>query len=225
MGARVIESEFDIINYEAGVSNDVLGAECQSCARLLLWKFFPKDSSRKTGYGPQCYWCLSQPRLSIKEHTARLQEMNYNSAGTRRQRSVDQEFFHQDRTGRPMDCSLFLQKLHHLYPALYITQGGILGDIALYATSGTAKPEWEGRTFAYIGYATLGLMPEFSKYEFDRARDIMLRASHIGWRSILLRFIEKKILTEAQVLAEFGPPSGGENSIWYKKLHQYRNQN
>jgi hypothetical protein len=124
-----------------------------------------------------------------------------------------------------MDCSLFLQKLHHLYTALYITQGGILGDIALYATSGTAKPEWGGNTFAYAGYATLGVMPEFSKYEFDRARDIMLRASHIGWRSILLRFIEKKILTEAQVLAEFGPPSGGENSIWYKKLRQYRNQN
>lgn len=221
----LIQSDYDVLDYEAGVDNEVRGAECASCFRLLTWEFFDRDSSRSTGHKAQCSWCLSQPRLSISEHTARLREMNYNSEGTRRQRNPDQEFFHQDRTGRTMDCSLFLQKLHHLYPALYVTQGGILGDIALYATSGTAKPEWEGRTFAYIGYATLGIMPEFSKYEFDRARDIMLRASHIGWRSILLRFIEKKILTEAQVLAEFGPPSGGENSIWYKKLHQYRNQN
>ena len=123
-----------------------------------------------------------------------------------------------------MDCSLFLQKLHHIYPALYVTQGGIVGDLALYATSGTARPEWGGNTFAYVGYVSLGTMPEFSSYEFDRARDILLRAKEIGWRSVLLRFIEKKILTEEQVLKEFGPPSGGENSLWYKKLQQARSK-
>lgn len=222
MTQSLIQSDYDVINYEAGVSDDVLGAECQSCFRLLTWNFFDRDSSYRNGHKPQCSWCLSQPKLSLAEHTDRLSKMNYNSEGTRRQRHADQDFFHQDRTGRTMDCSMFLQKLQHIYPALYVTQGGIIGDLALYATSGTARPEWAGQSFCYVGYVTLGTLPEFSKYEFDRARDIMLRASQIGWRSVLLRFIEKRILTEAQVLAEFGPPSGGENSIWYKKLQQFR---
>ena len=224
MGAELIVDEFDVIDYEAGVSDDILGAECASCARLLTFAggFFPKNSAYKSGYGPQCFHCLKQPRLSIKEHTARLQEMNYNSEGTRRQRHADTEFLIDDRPGRPMECSLFLQKLLHVYPGLFVTQGGIVTDLALYATSGVSKPEWAGQSFRYLGYVTLGILPEYSRYEFDQ-RDVLLRATQIGWRSVLLRFVENNILTEEQCLKEFGPPSGGVNSLWYKKLHNHRN--
>jgi len=220
----LIQSEFDVVNYEAGMSDEVLGAECQSCARLLTYAggFFPKNSAYKSGYGPQCYWCLSQPRLSIKEHTARLAELNYNSAGTRRQRHPDQDLLRENRPGRSLDCSLFLQKLLHIYPSLYVTQGGIVGHLALYATSGMTKPEWDGNNFKYIGGVTLGILPEYSRYSFDR-RDVMTREEDIGWRSVLLRFVKNDLLTEAQCDQEFGPPSGGVNSIWYKKLHNYRN--
>jgi hypothetical protein len=218
-----IESDYDVLDYEAGVSDEVLGQECCSCFRLLRWKFFDRNSAYRNGYELQCSWCKKQPALSIAEHTARLQELNFNSEGTRRQRHSDQDELHRDRTGRMMDCSLFLQKLLHVYPALYVTQGGVRGDLALYATSGTNRPEWGGNSFKYIGYATLGIMPEFSKYEFDEQQDILLRVTNIGWRSILLRFIENNVLTEAQCDQEFGPPSGGANSIWYKKLHNHRN--
>ena len=218
----LIQSDYDVIDYEAGADNELRGMECVGCYRLLTYRFFDKNSSYKSGYDPLCSWCKSQPKLSMKEHTSRLREMNYNSAGTARQRHPDQEFFYEDRPGRSMDCSLFLQKLLHIYPALFVTQGGIVTDLALYATSPVAKPGWADRDFKYIGYVTLGVLPEYSRYEFDQ-RDIIQRCTQIGWRSVLLRFVENNILTEDQCLKEFGPPSGGVNSLWYKKLHNHRN--
>jgi len=126
-----------------------------------------------------------------------------------------------------MECSLFLTKLKHVYPGLHVTQGGVtingaVVDLALYATSPTAKPDWAGRDFRYMGYVTLGVMPEYSEYEFNE-RDVLQRCTQMGWRSVLLRFVENNILTEDQCLKEFGPPSGGVNSLWYKKLHNHRN--
>lgn len=219
-----IESDYDVLDYDAGVSDEILGQECHSCFRLLRWKFFDRNSAYKSGYDPQCSWCKSQPKLSIAEHAARLREMNYNSAGTRRQRHVDQEDIHNTKGGRPMDCSLFLQKLQHVLPSLYVTEGGVVGDLALYATSGVAKPEWRGQSFKYLGYVTVGAMPEYSKYEFD-PRDVLQRVKDMGWRSALLPFVKNRVLTEEQILTEFGEPSGGLNSIWYKKLKQYRKSN
>ena len=217
-----IKSDFDVIDYEAGVDDEIRGQECCGCFRLLKWNFFDRDTSYKNGYKPLCSNCQSQPRLSMAEHTARLREMNFNSEGTKAQRHIDQSEMKKDRRGRTMDASLFLSKLHHICPNLYVTQGGIVGDLALYVTSGIVKPEW-GAQFKYLGYVTLGTMPEFSKYEFDEKNDIMIRASEMGWRSVLLRFIEANILTEQQVNEEFGHPSGGENSLWYKHLHNHRN--
>jgi hypothetical protein len=222
---NTIVDEFDVVNWDAGVSDDILGAECNGCRRLLTFagNFFPKNSSYKSGYEPLCWKCKQSPILSIAEHTARLFEMNYNSEGTKRQRNADQDMLRGERPGRAMECSLFLTKLLHVVPNLFVKPGGYYEDLALYVTSGVAKPEWAGQNFKYIGFVTLGVMPEYSVYEFDRARDILLRATQIGWRSVLIRFVENNILSEEQCNAEFGYPSGGENSIWYKKLHNHRN--
>lgn len=223
-----IESDYDVLDYQAGVDDEVRGQECHSCFRLLKWNFFDRNPAYKNGYEPQCSWCKKQPVLSIAEHTARLREMNYSSEGTKRQRHVDQDEFHKERTGRIMDFSLFLQKLLHVYPNLYVTPGavtinGVIADISLFATSGVAKSEWKGQTSKYMGYLTIGPMPEYTEYEFD-SRDVLQRATTIGWRDVLLRFIKNGILTEEQCNQEFGPPSGfADSTYWYKKLHQYRN--
>jgi hypothetical protein len=223
MGAGImnIASEFDVVDYEAGADPEVKGQECCGCRRLLRWSFYDKNSSYTSGYDPMCPLCKKAPKLSMAEHVARMREMNYNSAGTRRQRHPDQEFLYDKRPGQYLDCSLFLQKLLKAYPNLYVTTGGIKGDLALYATSGVAKPEFGGNTFKYVGYVTLGPMPEYSEYEFNE-RDVLQRCTQMGWRSALLRFVRSGILTEAQCDKEFGPPSGGANSLWYKKLHDFR---
>lgn len=224
-----LKSEFDVIDYEAGADPNLRGKECVGCRRLLTYSFYDRNSSYKDGYDPMCPLCKKSPKLSIEEHTSRLREMNYNSEGTRRQRHSLQDDFKEasSKGGRPLECSVFLTKLLHVHPQLYVTQGGVtingvVVDLALYATSPTAKPEWEGRDFRYMGYVTLGVLPEYSEYEFNE-RDILQKCTQIGWRSVLLRFIENGILTEEQCNKEFGYPSGGENSLWYKKLHNYRN--
>jgi hypothetical protein len=222
----MITSDFDVVDYEAGVDPELRGAECIGCRRLLRWDFYDKNSAYKFGYDPMCPLCKKAPVLSVSEHVARLRESNYSSEGTRRQRHPDTYELMDKRPGRSMDCSVFLQKLHHLYPGLYITPGGVtingsVVDVALYATSGVTRADWGGRSFRYMGYATLGTMPEYSEYEFNE-RDVLQRCTQIGWRSILLRFVENNILTEEQCNQEFGPPSGGANSLWYKKLQQHR---
>lgn len=217
-----LQSDFDVVDYEAGVSNDVKGQECCGCRRLLRWEFYDKDSSRSTGYDPMCPLCKASPKLSLAEHTARMREMNYNSEGTRRQRHPDQDILRETRPGRYLDCSLFLSKLLHIYPQLYVTQGGIVTDFALYATSGINKSEWSGQSFKYMGYVTLGRMPEYSEYEFND-RDVLQRCTQMGWRSALLRFVENNIITEKQCNQEFGYPSGGTNSLWYKRIHNHLN--
>ena len=223
----MIESDYDLIDYEAGADPELRGKECRGCMRLLTYRYYDKKSSNKDGYDDLCPLCKASPKLSMAEHTARLREMNYNSEGTRRQRHPDSEFFWDKRPGRPMECSVFLTKLKHAYPNLHVTQGGVtingaVVDLALYATSGVNKPAWGGQSFKYMGYVTLGIMPEYSEYEFNE-RDILQRCTQIGWRSVLLRFVENNILSEEQCEAEFGVPSGGVNSLWYKKLNNHRN--
>jgi len=219
----MIESEYDVLDYEAGADPEIKGAECVGCRRLLLWRYYDKNSSYKSGYDPMCPLCKKAPKLSMAEHVARMREMNYNSEGTRRQRHPDQEFFYDRRPGRYMDCGLFLQKLLKAYPLLYVTAGGIKGDLALYATAGAPRRDWNNQSFKYAGYVTLGPMPEYSEYEFNE-RDVLQRCTQMGWRSALLRFVRSGILTEEQCDREFGPPSGGANSLWYKKLHDFRNE-
>ena len=225
----LIKSDYDVIDYEAGVSDDVLGQECHSCFRLLRWRFFDRNSSYKNGYEPQCSWCKTQLKLSVAEHTARLKELNMNSAGTKRQRHADQEEFHKhlESDGYVLDAGLFLSKLLRIYPRLSVTQGnvtvnGVPVDVSLFATSGVPQPGWNGLCCKYMGYITLGPMPEFTQYSFNE-RDVLQRADRVGWRSVLLRFIKAGLITEEQCNQEFGRPSGlVDSALWYKKIQRYK---
>lgn len=217
-----LQSDYDVLDYEAGADPELKGKECSGCRRLLTYRFFDRNSSYKDGYEPLCPLCRKSPKLSMAEHVSRLREMNYKSEATNRQRHPDQHLMNTGNSGRFLEASVLLQKLLHLIPNLYVTQGGIIGDLALYVTSAFPKKEWNSRDFHYIGYVTLGLMPEYSKYEFNE-RDVLQRCTQIGWRSVLLRFIEAHVLTEEQCNREFGHPSGGAGSLWFKKLHDFRN--
>ena len=212
------------IDYEAGADPELKGRECQGCRRLFTFesRMFERDSSDFLGYKKVCVECAASPKMTMKDHLARLKEENFYSEGTQKQRHQDQDEMHKDRNGKPMDCSLFLGKLKTLCPSLYVTQGGVKGDLALYVTSPTVLSEWGGKNFKYLGYITVGILPEYSKYEFDE-KDIVLRPTQIGWRNILVRFILEDILSEKQCDKKFGIPSGGRNSIWYRKIWRKRN--
>lgn len=218
----------DLSNVDARLrdSPDVVGQECSGCYRILLWKFFDHDSSYKTGYKPTCIDCLSKPRLSMEEHVSKMSAENYNSEAVRKQRHEDQEEFRkaEARWGRTMLPSDFLVKLHRLVPNLYVTPGGVRGDVSLYLTAGGPRADWGGNAFKYMGYFEFDTMPEHSIFEFDEDKDVLVRATSMGWRSVLLRFIKSGILTEEQCQKEFGPPSTGNSNVWFKQLQRHRGE-
>jgi hypothetical protein len=213
------------IDYEAGLSNDTLGKECLTCGRCLVFGFYRRDASFRDGFRDQCLQCEAAPRLSMSEQSHRVREMNFASEGVRRQR-----WDHQDelrcggRVGRPMRSSDFLAIVQKLVPCLYITQGRIVGDLAIYQTAPCPQAAWDGRDFRYLFFCPTGVLPEFSTYEFDDVRDIAIKEKDRGWRTVLLRLIRTGLLSEDTCNRVFGRPEGPAAARWHRSLYQYRNQ-
>lgn len=206
-------------------SPDVVGQECNGCYRILLWKFFNHDSSRKTGYKPTCIDCLSRPKLSMEEHLSKMSTENYNSEAVRKQRHDDQAEFRREeaRWGKTMLPSDFLVKLHRVIPNLFVAPGGFRGDVSLYLIASGPRADWGGKNYKYMGYFEFDTMPEHSIFEFDEDKDVLVRATSMGWRSVLLRFIKAGVLTEQQCEKEFGQPSTGNSNVWFKQLQSHYN--
>lgn len=206
-------------------STDLLGKECLTCRRILAFKYYQKDHTFRDGHRDQCIACASVPRMSIAEHTARLRESNNNSMGVRNQRWAHQDDYRNDaaRVGRTMNSSDFVSKLRRLLPCLYITEGGIHGDLSVFRTYGGPQKHLGGKSFEYLWYIPTGILPEYSLYEFDNVRDVPVRESQRGWRTPLLRLIKAGYITEAICDAVFGKPSSAGSTVWYRELYNHRN--
>lgn len=203
---------------------ELLGQECCTCFKILRFTDFEADHTYRNGRKPQCLLCQNSPRLSLAEHTSRLKELSFSSEAVKKQRHADQEEFRleDEREGRKMHSSDLLLKLHKLIPSLYIQEGGIAGDLAIYQVADTPQVKWGGKNFNYLGFITFGELNEYSQYEFDEKRDVVLRESTRGWRTTLLRCLKAGLLTEEQCNRVFGQPSGRASTVWYKELHKLR---
>lgn len=211
-------------------SPELLGRECQGCFRVLAWKFFEKDTSYREGYGNLCYSCKSTPRLSIEENTARLREANLNSHAVKRARWEDQEEFRKDgaRVGHRMHVTEFLRRVKKYIPNLFVIEGGVQGDLALFVIYPGPQSRLDGKDYEYITYIPEGWSNEFSTYEFNNDTDTPVREKWNGgrgWRTVLLRLIKKDLITDAQALAEFGPAEGEGARIYNKEVWKHRNRN
>lgn len=214
------------INRELAEADEVLGKECSTCLRAFKYHMFRLDSSKRDGRALQCSLCESAPKLSTREHVSRLTELNNSSEGTKRQRWEDQDEYRNDvaRIGHPRVASEFLAEVQKLTGNLYVEEGRIIGDLALYQMYGKPQPHLEGRQFRYIGYCPTGYMPEFSLYEFDEKRDVIIREKLRGWRSVLLNLIRHGLLTEPQVNEHFGTPESPAAFIYRRELWRMRNK-
>jgi len=214
------------------VSTDVLDQsnhrvhqkECLSCFRIKPFGEFKRDSSYKEGVRDQCIVCESAPRMSIYEHTKRLQEASYNSYAVQKQRWRDQEDFYNDeaRTGRFRYHTDLLDFIRDNIPDIYIMDGRIVGDLSIFRTFGRPQPHLDGRTFQYLFYIPLGWSPEHSLMEFD-LNDIPIKEKQRGWRTVLLRLIKTGLTTEEKVNEYFGPSLGEGSKNWYRQLFICRN--
>lgn len=218
--------DLDQIDPEIAESDEVGGQECNSCFRLLAFGHFRHDSSFRSGYKPQCTKCEGEPALSIEDHTHRLKEKNFGSEAVKAQRHEDQDEFRKTdaRWGKTLHTSDLLVKLHRLVPNLFIKEGGIDGDLAMYIVAPGVRADWDGKNYKYLGYVTYGTLPEYSIYEFNDKIDVMVREEFRGWRTVLLRFIKADLLTEEQCDKEFGKPSSRGSAVWYKRLYEHRNK-
>jgi hypothetical protein len=164
--------------------------------------------------------------LSTDEQVSRLKEQNYNSEAVKKQRFDHQEEYQNDaaRRGRRMTHSDFLLKLLPLVPSLFITEGNIVGDLALFRVFSKPQPHLDGKDFEYVCYCPTGVLNEFSTYEWDTEKDVPIREKERGWRAICLRLIQNKMVSESDINRVFGEPTGAGASVYLRKLYQFRNQ-
>lgn len=214
-----------VLDRQVVESPDLLGKECCCCTKILAYSFFRKDHSYRDGRRDRCQQCEDSPRLSTAEHTARLKELNYSSHAVQKQRWENQSDYENTvaRLGTPMSHSNLIYKIKKWVPNIYITEGRIIGDLAVFQTYPCPQPDLEGRDFRYLFYIPTGQLPEFSQYEFD-ARDVPIRESKRGWRTVLLRLIKIGLLSEETCDREFGRAQGIASTVWYRQLFQFRNR-
>lgn len=219
------ESDFEVLDRNVVESPEMLGKECIGCTRVLAYSFYRRDNTYRDGRKDLCVSCESVPRLSTVEHTARLEEKNFNSEAVKKQRWEFQTDYMNDdaRKGRPMDHTEFLKRLSWIAKDLYITDGRIEGDLSIFRIYGQPQPHLGGRNFEYLLYIpTTYIMPEASFIEFDE-RAIPIKERKRGWRTPLLRFIKSRIITEEQANWAFGEPTPGADIVWKRELYKFRN--
>jgi hypothetical protein len=215
-------SEYNEIDRMVMESPELLGKECIGCYRVLAYKFFDRDSSSRDGRKHMCGLCQSAERLSTNEHYHRQREMNYRASQNQRWDHQEELYDDLSKIGRPMMSSDLMRALSYMVPDLYVTAGNIVGDLAVFKTYPQPQPQLDGRSFEYLFYCPTGLLPEFSMYEFND-RDVPLREKQRGWRTILLRLIKARMLTEDLAHKVFGKPEGKAATRYLRQLYEFRN--
>lgn len=213
------------IDQRVAESPELLGQECAGCRRVLEWSFFRRDHSFRNGRVALCVSCEAVPRLSLAEHTARLREKNLSSEAVKKQKAPFQQDYKFDaaRIGRRMSHGEFLAIVKKLAPSLFVMEGNIEGDLALYRTFGCPQAELNGNDFQYLGYCPTGILNEYSIHEFD-GRDVLIREKSRGWRTVLLRLILNGLITETQAEEVFGPAVGPASAVYNRRLQNFRNK-
>lgn len=216
-------------------SRELLGKECGACYAILAYKFFQRDSSSKDGRRNICLNCEKKPRLSMREHVDSMREANYYSEGTKSQRWANQEDYRnwKARQGLYMHHSDLLNALQPLIPDLLIVNGitgrndehgKFLRHLCLFQVSSFSRADWGGRPLRMLCWLEREYMPEFSTYEFDNVRNVLIREDTRGWRTVLLSLIHRGVLTEQVANATFGDATGEASTVWHRELHKFRNR-
>lgn len=221
-----VSDEINVVDRRVVESPEMLGKECIGCFRVLAYGFYKRDASYRDGHRDLCLSCEQAPRMSTDEHVHRLKEQNYNSEAVKKQRWEHQEEDElandRSRIGHPMHHTELLDKLRRLIPDLFVIDGRFQGDLAAYRIYGQPQPRLEGRTFEYLFYIPTGILPEFSAYEFD-ARDVPIREKLRGWRTVLLRLIKARMVSEDDINRVFGRADGPAASRYNRELWKFRN--
>ena len=171
------------------------------------------------------------PRVSgttqMKEEVYRQHEINVASRAE--SRFPNQEELKQKRTGRIIHINEFLYKLRAAGLNVWCGNNeGMQGTTGMYSGhEGWLTPKCFEHGYTkphYIGFVQLPFMQEYEELYFD-AYNVPLGSKRRGWRTIGLRMIEHKIITEQKFHEIFGEPSSGIVSRRYREYLQYIRNN
>ena len=164
---------------------------------------------------------LSQSSQQTKEEYLRLYEGNL--ALRKDYRWEKQEELAKKREGRILHMNEFMRLLKQALPlgytAWYTDKGGMANTLGLYIghpTGAAPLPSCSHKIGQphYIGFVQIPWMQEFEELHFDRYL-VPLGSKRRGWRTILLKLIESKILSEQTAHEIFGLPPTSDVSRRY----------
>lgn len=157
-----------------------------------------------------------------KEEVHRLFEMN--KASRQENQFPNQDELKKSRVGRVLHMNEFLRLLRTAgLNAWYNDRSGMAGTTGLNIHHNGMYSELckhEPREPHYIGFAQVPFMQEYEELYFDRY-DVPLGSKRRGWRTLLLKVIENKFVTEQQADKIFGEPASGLVSRRYREYLSY----
>lgn len=181
-------------------------------------------------------------KLAVEDYSKRRHTMtsSQNLEEVCRQREMSNEmvkeykFYRQDeddlgdeilRRGQIMHCLEFQQKLNSIIPCYLsaVIRKGLSG-LAVYKPKAYVEDgqnkiqEWQ-----YVCGVQVGYMHEFSTLWFDK-HGLPLNEKWRGWRTVILRLIQKEFITEAQADAVFGKATGPASRRHNEQLYFFRNR-
>jgi hypothetical protein len=213
-----------------------IGLRCEKCdSNTATHKKFDKEFDYADEIQPDVARVMreaesrsvSQSSQEAKEEYLKLYEGNL--ARRKEYRWVNQEELQKKREGRilPMNefLRLFRKSLPSGYTAWYTDKGGMANTLGLYVghpagASGFPSCSHEPGQPHYIGFVQVPYMQEFEELHFDRYL-VPLGSKRRGWRTILLKAIEAKILSERAAHEVFGAPPTSDVSRRYLHYLKY----
>jgi hypothetical protein len=181
--------------------------------------------------------CPDHLKLAVEDYQRRRHEKtsSQNLEELVRQQEKSREmvkefrFYKQDelldeksRRGQVMDCFEFLEKLNTIRPAYLsaVVRRGLSG-LAIYkphAGIDGLRQDW-----MYVCGVQVGYMYEYSVIRVDN-HGLPTNEKYRGWRTVLLRAIQKDCLTEEEVDRVFGPATGPASRRYREQLFCWRHR-
>lgn len=170
---------------------------------------------------------VSQSSTQAKEEFHRLYEQNVNSR--KEHRFANQEELQVKRTGRILHMNEFMRLLKQALPegtkAWYTDKGGMANTLGLYVLHTQFLPNCSHphNEPHYVGFVQVPFMQEFEELHFDHY-NVPLGSKRRGWRTILLKLIESKVLSEQRAKEVFGEALGTHGRRYSAYLQFLRNK-
>lgn len=163
---------------------------------------------------------IATPSEQSREEYLRLFEKN--ASARREHQFPNQEELKLQREGRILHMNEFLSMLRRCgLNAWYSDKGGMAKTLGLYighdklasCTHETGLPH-------YVCFVQVPFMQEYEELNFDRY-NVPLGSKRRGWRTVLLKLLEQRLVSVAKVNEVFGEPATGPVSRRYKEYIQF----